>query len=198
MGNICCAELNRRVETMKFTPTGLPGVILVEPDVWRDDRGFFLENYHLRKYEEGGIPSVFVQDNHSLSVRGTLRGLHAQGGKHPQGKLVRATEGEIFDVAVDIRVGSPTFKHWYGACLSAANFQLLYIPPGFAHGFCVLSEKAQVQYKCTDFYVPADEITIRWNDPAIGLTWPFDEPLLSEKDRKAPSLEELLEQLPVY
>jgi dTDP-4-dehydrorhamnose 3,5-epimerase len=183
---------------MKFIPVDLPSVILIEPDIWRDDRGFFLENYHAEKFRAGGIPDVFVQDNHSQSVRGTLRGLHAQGGKHPQGKLVRATEGEIFDVAVDIRIGSPTFKQWYGVCLSADNFQLLYIPPGFAHGFCVLSERAQVQYKCTDFYSPKDEVTICWNDPAIALEWPIREPILSEKDRTALMLEDLLDCLPVY
>jgi dTDP-4-dehydrorhamnose 3,5-epimerase len=183
---------------MKFLATDLPGVILVEPDIWRDARGFFLENYHVRKFQEGGIAATFVQDNHSQSTQGTLRGLHAQAGQHPQGKLVRATEGEIFDVAVDIRPGSPTFKRWTGAVLSESNFRLLYIPPGFAHGFCVLSGRAQVQYKCTDFYSPTDEISIRWNDPAIGVSWPVEMPLLSEKDQKAPLLEDLLQYLPSY
>ncbi len=183
---------------MKFLATDLPGVILVEPDIWRDARGFFLENYHARQFQEGGITATFVQDNHSQSTQGTLRGLHAQAGRHPQGKLVRATEGEIFDVAVDIRPGSPTFKKWTGAVLSESNFLLLYIPPGFAHGFCVLSGRAQVQYKCTDFYSPTDEISIRWNDPAIGVSWPVEMPLLSEKDQKAPLLEDLLQYLPSY
>jgi dTDP-4-dehydrorhamnose 3,5-epimerase len=183
---------------MKFLPTDLPGVVLVEPDIWHDSRGFFLENYHARKFQEGGISAAFVQDNHSQSIQGTLRGLHAQAGKRPQGKLVRATEGEIFDVAVDIRQGSPTFKKWIGAVLSASTFRLLYIPPGFAHGFCVLSQRAQVQYKCTDFYSPTDEITICWNDPTIGINWPIKDPLLSEKDLKAPRLDQLWESLPVY
>ncbi len=184
---------------MKFLATDLPGVILVEPDIWRDARGFFLENYHALKFQKGGITATFVQDNHSQSLKGTLRGLHAQAGQHPQGKLVRATEGEIFDVAVDIRPGSPTFKKWVGAVLSESNFRLLYMPPGFAHGFCVLSERAQVQYKCTDFYSLSDEISIRWNDPAIGVAWPIEVPLLSEKDQKAPLLEDLVQQsLPAY
>jgi dTDP-4-dehydrorhamnose 3,5-epimerase len=182
---------------MKYLATDLPGVILVEPDVWRDARGFFLENYHELKFQEGGITTTFVQDNHSQSIQGTLRGLHAQAGRHPQGKLVRATEGEIYDVAVDIRRGSPTFKKWFGTMLSESNFRLLYIPPGFAHAFCVLSPIAQVQYKCTAFYSPADEITIRWDDPAIGVDWPIKNPLLSEKDSKAPLLDQILECLPV-
>ena len=138
---------------MRFRPTAMPDVILVEPDVHRDARGFFLETFHARKYAEGGIPGPFVQDNHSRSVKGTLRGLHAQR-QQPQGKLVRAVEGEMFDVAVDIRPSSPTFGRWVGVRLSGENFRQLYIPPGFAHGFCVLSDVVHVEYKCTDFYAP--------------------------------------------
>ncbi len=136
---------------MKFIATDLPGVTLIEPDVYRDARGFFLETWHQQKYAEAGIAGPFVQDNHSHSTRGTLRGLHAQR-RRPQGKLVRAVAGEMFDVAVDIRPGSPTFARWVGFVLSGENFRQLWIPPGFAHGFCVLSERVHVEYKCTDFY----------------------------------------------
>ncbi len=179
---------------MRFVPAPLEGVVVIEPDVHRDSRGFFLESYHARKYREGGIEAVFVQDNHSRSIRGTLRGLHAQR-KHPQGKLVRAIQGEVFDVAVDIRPGSATWGKWTSVVLSAENFRLVYIPPGFAHGFCVLSEEAQVEYKCTDFYVPGDEITIAWNDPEIGIAWPVRDPILSPKDRDAPPLREVMKSL---
>ncbi len=180
-----------------FHQTALPGVILVEPKVFEDHRGFFLETFRADRYAEGGIAAPFVQDNHSSSVRGTLRGLHAQLA-HPQGKLVRAIEGEIFDVAVDIRRGSPTFGRWVGERLSSDNFRQLYVPPGFAHGFAVLSERAQVEYKCTDFYAPGDELAIAWNDPEIGIDWPLGEPVLSAKDRDAPRLAEVDERLPVY
>ena len=182
---------------MKFTPLSLPGVVLVEPKVFHDERGFFLETFHEKKYREGGIPESFVQDNQSLSVRGTLRGLHSQRLK-PQGKLVRAIEGEIFDVAVDVRRGSPTFAKWVGVRLSAENFQQLYVPQGFVHGFCVLSEVAQVEYKCTDFYAPNDEQSVIWNDPDIGIEWPVEDPVISPKDRAAPRLAEILEDLPEY
>jgi dTDP-4-dehydrorhamnose 3,5-epimerase len=185
---------------MKFIETPLPGVILVEPRVFRDQRGFFLETYHQEKYRDGGIPEVFVQDNHSRSVAGTLRGLHSQRN-HPQGKLVRCVEGEIWDVAVDIRSGSPTFRQWFGATLTAENFHQLYVPPGFAHGFCVLSDVAQVEYKCTDLYHPEDEQSVRFNDPDLGIDWPplpTGEPLLSGKDREAPFLADILDQLPHY
>ena len=182
---------------MKFEATSLPGVVLVEPDVFRDNRGFFLETYHARKYADGGVPGPFVQDNHSHSVRGTLRGLHAQL-ERPQGKLVRAVAGEMYDVAVDIRRGSPTFGRWYGVRLSGDNFRQLYVPPGFAHGFCVLSETVHVEYKCTDFYDRADEITICWNDPAIGVAWPVEQPTISDKDRKAPRLAEMGDRLPAW
>ncbi len=182
---------------MKFLPTGLPGVVLVEPDVFRDDRGFFLETYHQRKYSDGGIPGPFVQDNHSRSVRGTLRGLHAQL-RRPQGKLVRAVEGEMFDVAVDIRRGSPTLGKAYAVVLSGDNFRQLYIPPGFAHGFCVLSATVHVEYKCTELYDPADEITIAWNDPQIAIDWPIGNPIVSAKDGGAPRLADVLSRLPAY
>jgi dTDP-4-dehydrorhamnose 3,5-epimerase len=175
---------------VRFVPTDLPDVILVEPDVHRDQRGFFLETYHQRKYAEGGIAGSFVQDNHSRSVKGTLRGLHAQR-QYPQGKLVRAVEGEMFDVAVDIRPASATFGRWVGVRLSGENLRQLYIPPGFAHGFCVLSDIVHVEYKCTDFYRPEDEIGVAWNDPDIGIAWPIAEPVISAKDRGLPRLRDL-------
>ena len=179
---------------MEFRRLALPEVILVVPDVHRDARGFFLETYHARKYREGGIDAVFVQDNQSRSKRGTLRGLHAQV-KSPQGKLVRAVSGEIFDVAVDIRPSSPTFGRWVGATLTAANAEQLWVPPGFGHGFCVLSDEADVEYKCTALYDPQDEIAIRWNDPAIGVRWPVAEPVLSARDASAEPLASLRERL---
>ena len=175
---------------MRFTALALPDVILVEPDVHRDARGFFLETYHLEKYRTGGIPGPFVQDNHSRSVRGTLRGLHAQRHR-PQGKLVRAVDGEMFDVAVDIRRGSSTFGRWVGVRLSGENFQQLYVPPGFAHGFCVLSEVVNVEYKCTDVYDATDEIGLAWNDPDVGIEWPVRDPIVSDKDRRLPALGDL-------
>ena len=175
---------------MRFLPTSLPEVVLIEPDVFQDARGFFLETWHQRKYAEGGIHGPFVQDNHSHSGRGTLRGLHAQL-RRPQGKLVRAVEGEMFDVAVDIRRGSPRFGRWVGVCLSGENFRQLWIPPGFAHGFCVTSERVHVEYKCTDFYDRDDELTVAWNDPQVAIEWPLSSPVLSPKDAGAPTLSEL-------
>ena len=182
---------------MKFTPLAIPEVVLVEPDVHRDSRGFFLETYHRLKYEPGGIQAEFVQDNHSRSEQGTLRGLHAQT-EHVQGKLVRVVQGAVFDVAVDIRRGSPSFGQWVGELLSAENFRQLWVPPGFAHGFCVTTETAEFEYKCTDFYHPQSEIAIAWNDPAIGIDWPVDEPKLSARDAEAATLEQMTAQLPVY
>jgi dTDP-4-dehydrorhamnose 3,5-epimerase len=179
---------------MRILNTDLPGVLLVDPDLFRDPRGYFLETFHERKYRESGIAHSFVQDNQSRSTRGTLRGLHAQLRK-PQGKLVRALQGEIFDVAVDIRPGSPTFGKWTGAKLSADDFRQMFIPPGFAHGFCVLSDVAEVAYKCTDFYDRSDEIGLRWNDPAVGIAWPIRDPLLSDKDAALPTLAELRPRL---
>jgi dTDP-4-dehydrorhamnose 3,5-epimerase len=169
---------------MRFSETAIPGVILIEPDVHRDARGFFLETFHAEKYARAGIPRNFVQDNQSVSVRNTLRGLHMQIVK-PQGKLVRVVDGEIWDVAVDMRRGSPTRGQWTAATLSGDNFLQLYIPPGCAHGFCVLSETAHVQYKCTELYDPSDEVVIAWNDDALGISWPVTEPILSVKDAAA-------------
>jgi dTDP-4-dehydrorhamnose 3,5-epimerase len=180
---------------LRFEQTGLPGVIVVQPDVHRDGRGFFLETYHAEKYLAGGIAGPFLQDNHSASAGGTVRGLHLQLGR-PQGKLVRAIQGEIFDVAVDVRVGSPTFGRWVGVTISADDFRQCYIPPGFAHGFCVLSRTAQVEYKCTDLYDPGSEIGLAWDDPAFGISWPVREPLLSKRDQQHPRLEKLMDVLP--
>lgn len=182
---------------MKLAPTAIPDVLLIEPRVFADDRGFFLETYHERKYREGGLDARFVQDNHSRSVKGTLRGLHSQR-LQPQGKLVRCIEGEIFDVAVDIRRGSPTFRNWVGEVLTADNFRQLWIPEGFVHGFCVLSDRAQVEYKCTDFYAPDDELSLIWNDPEIGIEWPIGDPILSSKDAAAPRLSEVMDLLPEW
>jgi len=182
---------------LKFEPTRLPGVLVVEPVVHRDARGFFLETYHAQKFREGGIAPAFVQDNHSASQRGTLRGLHAQW-RRPQGKLVRVLFGEIFDVAVDARRGSPTFGQWVGVHLSHDNFRQLWVPAGFLHGFCVLSERAEVEYKCTDLYDPGGELSVVWNDPDIGIEWPLAEPILSGKDAAAPRLREVGEKLPRF
>ena len=183
---------------MRFIEAGLPGLILIEPDVFEDQRGYFLETYHAKKYADAGIPGPFVQDNFSRSVRGTLRGLHYQRTR-AQGKLVSAVEGVVFDVAVDIRSGSPTFGKWFGVELSAANKRQLYIPPGYAHGVCVLSEAAAFSYKCTDFYVPQDEGGLVWNDAAIGISWPLSSPLLSAKDQAYKCLADIpLTDLPVY
>lgn len=179
---------------MEFRRLDIPEVILVEPNVIHDARGFFLETYHRDKYAAGGIPETFVQDNQSFSRKGVLRGLHAQL-RHPQGKLVRAIIGEIFDVAVDIRPDSPTFGKWVGAVLSEENAHQLYVPPGFAHGFCVLSDVAHVQYKCTDVYQPGDEIGVVWNDPEIGIDWPLGDPVLNDKDRNAPRLADIVQRL---
>ena len=180
---------------MRFEQTGLPGVVIVEPDVHRDGRGFFLETYHAEKYRAGGVPGPFVQDNHSQSVAGTLRGLHLQLGR-PQGKLVRVIEGEIFDVAVDVRVGSPTFGRWVGVRISAVNFRQCYVPPGFAHGFCVISPIAQVEYKCTDLYDPDTEVGLAWDDPALGIEWPVREPVLSTRDSRHRPLDRMMDVLP--
>jgi dTDP-4-dehydrorhamnose 3,5-epimerase len=179
---------------MKVHPTEIPGVLLVEPQVFRDERGFFLEFFQARKYAAAGITAIFVQDNHSLSRGGTLRGLHAQL-RRPQGKLIRVIEGEIWDVAVDIQPSSPTYRKHVSAVLSSDNFRELWVPPGLAHGFCVLSERAQVEYKCTDFYDPADELVIAWNDPSLAIPWPIATPLLSERDRRGTPLDELAAML---
>jgi dTDP-4-dehydrorhamnose 3,5-epimerase len=182
---------------VKFVPAAIPGVVVIEPDIHRDPRGFFLETYHAEKYRAGGVPGVFVQDNQSRSMGGTIRGLHLQL-RRPQGKLIRVIEGEIFDVAVDVRRGSPDFGKWVGVTLSAGNFKQCYIPPGFAHGFAVVSEVAQVEYKCTDLYDPGGEIGIAWNDPAIGVAWPVERPVLSERDKHHPALSAVMAQLPPF
>ena len=182
---------------MRVIATELPGVLVIEPDVHRDGRGFFLETYHADRYRGHGIPGPFVQDNHSRSVAGTLRGLHLQIGR-PQGKLIRVIEGEVFDVAVDVRRGSPTFGRWVSVTLTAESFRQCYIPPGFAHGFCVVSPIAQLEYKCTDLYDPATELGIAWNDPAIGIRWPVTDPILSRRDSQHPTLAELGERLPAW
>jgi dTDP-4-dehydrorhamnose 3,5-epimerase len=181
---------------MRAVETALPGVFVLEPVVHRDPRGFLLETYHAAKYAEAGISAPFVQDNHSRSAARTLRGLHAQVGRKPQGKLVRALQGEIFDVAVDARRGSPTFRRWVGVRLSSDNFLQLWVPPGFLHGFCVLGDSAEVAYKCTEFWDPGSEISVRWDDPDIGIEWPISDPVLSAKDAAAPRLAELLDRLP--
>lgn len=182
---------------MKFQKTELPGVIVVDPDVHGDTRGFLLETFHARKYAEGGIEAEFVQDNQSRSARGILRGLHAQL-EHPQGKLVQVVIGEIYDVAVDIRRGSPTFGKFAATRLSEENHRQLYIPPDFAHGFCVTSEITHVEYKCTDFYHPASEISIAWDDPEIGIPWPVEQPELSDRDKAAQRLREFGDRLPLF
>lgn len=183
----------------KFFKTSLPGVFFIEPVVHEDPRGFFLETFHHRKYAEAGIDQVFVQDNHSHSKQGILRGLHYQL-RHPQGKLVFVLKGEIFDVAVDIRRGSPTFGQWVGATLSSANRRQMYVPEGFAHGFCILSEFADVLYKCTDFHNPEDDYGIVWSDATISIDWPVKKtPILSAKDSKFQSLIEIPKSdLPLY
>ncbi|QEP42567.1 dTDP-4-dehydrorhamnose 3,5-epimerase [Ectothiorhodospiraceae bacterium BW-2] len=175
---------------MEFLPTQLAEVILIKPQIFGDERGFFMETYHQQKFRDGGIEAHFVQDNHSRSVQGTLRGLHYQIAQ-TQGKLVRVTHGEVFDVAVDIRASSPTYGQWVGETLSAENRHQLWVPEGFAHGFYVLSERAEFTYKCTALYAPEHERAILWNDPDIGIAWPLlngSAPLLSDKDSAAPRL----------
>src|SRR4051812_32869999 len=183
---------------MNSLATALPGVVILEPRAFRDARGSFMETWNLARYADAGLPASFVQDNVSLSKRGVLRGLHYQ---HPagQGKLVMVLQGEVLDVAVDLRVGSPTFARWVGVALSGENRRQLFIPDGFAHGFAVVSRSALVLYKCTTHYRPDFEGGLRWDDPAIGIEWPLVAPALSEKDRLAPRLFEIpSENLPSY
>jgi dTDP-4-dehydrorhamnose 3,5-epimerase len=168
---------------MKVIETELPGVVVIEPQVFTDARGWFMETFHEARFREAGLPVGFVQDNHSRSVRGALRGLHYQL-RHPQGKLIRCVRGEVFDVAVDLRQGSSTFGRWFGLMLSESNRRQVYLPPGIAHGVCTLSELADVVYKCSDLYDPQSERTLLWNDPQVGIEWPLVDPLLSEKDRR--------------
>lgn len=182
---------------MRIEATELRDVLLVTPDVHADGRGVFLETYHAERYAAAGIVGPFVQDNYSRSAAGTLRGLHLQVTR-PQAKLIRVVHGEIFDVAVDVRRGSSTFGRWVGTRLAADDFTQIYIPTGFAHGFCVLSDVAWVEYKCSDFYYPAGELGIAWNDPGLGIAWPVSNPLLSERDRRHPTIADVHERLPRF
>ena len=182
---------------MNVLHTALPGVVVIEPDLHCDERGSFMEAWHRDRYGELGLPA-FVQENLSRSHRGVLRGLHFQ---HPfgQGKLVYVLEGEVFDVAVDVRPESPTFRSWVGLTLSAGNRRQMYIPPGFAHGFCVTGDSALFVYHCTEFYRPETEVTVRWNDAALAIDWPVARPLLSPRDRSAPLLADIAEaRLPIF
>jgi len=172
---------------MKILREPLPGLVLIQPDVYGDERGFFLETWQQKRYKEIGIKEDFVQDNWSRSAKGVLRGLHFQQ-ESPQGKLVSVRTGKVFDVAVDIRKDSHTFGKWVGEELSDENHLQLYVPPGFAHGFCVLSDKADFVYKCTNYYSPDDEAGIIWNDATIGIEWPVQNPVVSEKDKLLPTL----------
>ncbi|MGC8819449.1 MAG: dTDP-4-dehydrorhamnose 3,5-epimerase [Athalassotoga sp.] len=179
---------------LKFTKisTSIEGLYIIEPRVFPDERGFFMESYNKRDFTEIGLTMEFVQDNHSRSKKGVLRGLHFQD-KHPQGKLIRVVRGEVFDVAVDIRRDSPTFGRWYSVILSEENKRMFYIPEGFAHGFLVLSDEVDFLYKCTDYYYPDEDCGIIWNDPDIGIDWPLNgiEPILSEKDKKRPDFKQV-------
>lgn len=176
---------------MRVTKSALPGVLIIEPEVHGDERGFFMETFHVERYRElVGIDVTFVQDNHSRSRYGVLRGMHAQR-LHPQGKLVRVARGEVFDVALDIDPQSPTFGQWEGTRLSDVNGRQMWIPPGYAHGFVVLSEVADFEYKCSDYYHPDDEYGVIWNDPDAGIQWPLADPVLSDKDKLLPPLASL-------
>jgi len=183
---------------MNITKTKLPGVLILEPKVFPDDRGYFLETWNSTRYEQAGIPGPFVQDNISFSKKGILRGLHFQYPQS-QGKLIQVLSGEVMDIVVDIRVGSSTFGQWIGEALSESNHKQIYVPPGFAHGYCVTSETALFSYKCTDFYNPATEHGIIWNDPDIGIEWPIEHPALSPKDKAYPRLKDFEpENLPQF
>lgn len=175
---------------MKFTPTAIRDVLVIEPQVFGDSRGFFMESYRRDLFRARGIDVDFVQWNHSMSAQNTLRGLHYQAAR-PQAKLVRVIQGEIFDVAVDIRFGAPTFGKWIAEILSADNKKQIFVPVGFAHGFCVLSATAEVVYACSDYYHPQGERGIIWNDPDLAIPWPVKTPILSEKDRRNPRLKEI-------
>lgn len=186
------------VSGLTVIPGKLPGVMLVQPKMFPDARGYFTESYHAAKYAEAGIGKPFVQDNYSYSVKGVLRGLHSQV-RQPQGKLVFVVQGEVFDVAVDIRRGSPTYGRWEAHVLNSTNGHQLFVPEGFAHGFVVLSDAALVMYKCTALYAPHDEQGIAWNDPDIGIDWPVKNPVLGPKDVSLPRLKDLAaDRLPVY
>jgi dTDP-4-dehydrorhamnose 3,5-epimerase len=173
---------------MHMIPTKIPGVVVIQIDAFRDERGFLIEHYHRRRFAEHGITSEFVQDNHSRSRRNVLRGFHYQDMTAPMGKLVRCTIGKILDVVVDLRVGSPTFAQWDVAELSEENMRQIFVPPWCGHGFVTLSDTADVQYKCTGYYTPSAEGTIAWNDPDIGVEWPVSEPIISRRDQNGMSL----------
>ena len=178
---------------MNVIQTKLKDCVIIEPKIFGDHRGFFLETFQAERYREmAGITLPFVQDNHSRSAKGVLRGLHFQKTK-PQGKLVRVVSGEVYDVAVDIRQDSPSFGQWEGVLLSEENKRQFWVPPGFAHGFVVLSDTADFEYKCTDYYDPSDEGSLIWNDPVLAITWPLEAPTLSDKDSKAPTFAELFQ-----
>ena len=178
--------------SIEITPTALEGVLIITPKVFGDERGFFQETYHADKFAELGLPTNFVQDNHSRSKRGVVRGLHYQDMRAPMAKLVRCTAGRLLDIAVDLRVGSPTFGKWVGVELAEDNHRQLLVPVGFGHGFVVLSEYADLQYRCTNFYAPETEGAVLWNDPAIGVDWNVEEPILSARDQQAQTLAEYL------
>jgi dTDP-4-dehydrorhamnose 3,5-epimerase len=182
---------------MQIHETPLKGVLVLEPKIFRDDRGFFIETYSTRSMVGTGIPLMFVQDNHSRSSQNVLRGLHYQL-ERPQGKLVHAARGRIFDVAVDVRIGSPTFGKWFGLELNDENLLSLWIPPGFAHGFCVLSDFADVVYKCTALYEAGDDRGVKWDDAKIGIDWPIQNPIVSERDSKHEGLSTRRIDLPPY
>jgi dTDP-4-dehydrorhamnose 3,5-epimerase len=181
---------------MKVRETTLPGVLLIEPQVFRDTRGFFVEVFSTAAMDGTGISVDFVQDNHSRSVRNVLRGLHYQL-ESPQGKLIHVARGKIFDVAVDVRRNSPTFAKWYGTVLDDENLRSLWVPPGFAHGFCTLSDWADITYKCTQLYDAADERGIAWNDPTVGIEWPIESPVVSARDSALPTISAAADALPL-
>jgi len=188
----------RRDSNMQIHQTDLPDVLVLEPKVFEDHRGFFLESYHAQRMRDAGIPGSFVQDNLTCSKKGVLRGLHHQL-RFPQGKLVTVVHGEVFDVVADIRRGSPTFGTWVGVSLSDRNRRQIYAPPGFVHGFCVVSDIAYVAYNCTDYYYPEDEFGIAWDDWDLAIDWPVEQPDLSEKDRQLVSLcETAPDELPIF
>jgi dTDP-4-dehydrorhamnose 3,5-epimerase len=178
--------------TFTFTPTAVPGVVAIDPPCYADERGFFMESWNAREFARAGLDVAFRQEGHSRSMRGVVRGLHYQAGPAPMGKLVRCTAGRVFDVAVDLRVGSPFLGRWVGLELSAANRRLVYVPEGFAHGFQSLADGAEVQYKMTALYTPAAEGAIRWNDPEIAIAWPLPDATLSSRDAAAPSFRDYL------
>ena len=182
---------------MRVIPTEIPEVLMIEPTVYTDARGFFFESYHAERYLNSGIKGSFVQDNHSRSIKNTVRGLHLQTSR-PQAKLIRVLVGEIFDVAVDVRVGSPTFGKWAGVNLSADSFRQYYIPEGFAHGFSVLTDIAEIEYKCTQFYDPGGELGLAWNDPMLNISWGVSTPILSAKDSSNRTVDEARPLLPRY